>query len=257
MTDIRLVRETPIARVVLNRPAQRNAVTSLMWQALPGLVSEIAQDPAMRIAIMEGAGDAAFSAGADIAEMEAALGDPLRMKTMQDAVQVAQQTWAELALPTMAVIRGACTGGGCGLALACDLRLATPDSFLAIPPAKLGLVYSLADTRRLVELAGPALAKEILFTGRRVGADEALRLGLVNRIVAAEEIAATSQALALEISGNAQSSVRAAKRIVNLIAAGELAETRESRALYDESFSSADFREGAAAFRQKRPPRFP
>lgn len=257
MTDIRLVREAPIARVVLNRPAQRNAVTSRMWQALPGLVDEIARDPSIRIAIMEGTGDAAFSAGADIAEMEAALEDPPRLKAMQDAVQVAQQAWAGIALPTVAVIRGACTGGGCGLALACDLRLATPDSFLAIPPAKLGLVYSLADTRRLVELAGPALAKEILFTGRRVGADEALRIGLVNRIVAADEIAGIARALALEIAGNAQSSVRAAKRIVNLIAAGELAETAESRALYDESFTSTDFREGAAAFRQKRPPRFP
>jgi enoyl-CoA hydratase/carnithine racemase len=123
------------------------------------------------------------------------------------------------------VIRGACTGGGCGLALACDLRLASPDAFFAIPPAKLGLAYSLADTKRLQDLVGPSRAKEILFTGRRIGATEALALGLVNEIVAADALAARADALAREIAGNAANSVRAAKTVVAMISSGVLAET--------------------------------
>ena len=159
-------------------------------------------------------------------------------------------------IPTIAVIRGACTGGGCGLALACDLRLASPDAFFAIPPARLGIAYSLADTKRLQDLVGPARTKEILYTGRRIGAEEALAIGLINHIVAADGLAARAEDLAHEISGNARNSVRAAKRVSDLIAAGTLAETPESRGLYDASFESPEFAEGTRAFIEKRPPKF-
>jgi enoyl-CoA hydratase/carnithine racemase len=159
-------------------------------------------------------------------------------------------------MPTLAVIRGACTGGGCGLALACDLRLATPDAFFAIPPAKLGLAYSLADTKRLYDLVGPSRSKEILYTGRRILADEALSLGLVNEIVAAEALEERAVSLAGEIAENAGNSVRAAKAVVNMITTGVLTETSESRRYYDESFSSPEFLEGARAFIEKRRPRF-
>jgi enoyl-CoA hydratase/carnithine racemase len=154
------------------------------------------------------------------------------------------------------VIRGACTGGGCGLALCCDLRLATPDAFFAIPPARLGLAYSLADTKRLYDLVGPSRAKEILFTARRVDAAEALALGLVNEIVAADRLDAHAQALATRICANAGNSVRAAKTVVNMISAGTATETTASRRHYDESFGSAEFLEGARAFLEKREPRF-
>jgi len=168
----------------------------------------------------------------------------------------AQVAWERLPMPTLAVIRGACTGGGCGLALACDLRLATPDAFFAIPPAKLGLAYSLADTKRLHDLVGPSRAKEILYTGRRILAEEALSLGLINEIVAAEALEERAVSLAREIADNAGNSVRAAKAVVNMITAGVLAETPESRRYYDESFSSPEFLEGARAFMEKRRPRF-
>jgi enoyl-CoA hydratase/carnithine racemase len=161
------------------------------------------------------------------------------MREMQAAVQVAMEAWARVPIPTIAVIRGACTGGGCGLTLACDLRIATPDSFFAVPPARLGLVYSLADSRRLVDLVGPSRAKDILFTARRVDALEARALELVATIAA-----------------NAGHSVRSAKTIVNAIADGATAETADSRRLYDESFSSPEFAEGARAFLEKRAPRF-
>jgi enoyl-CoA hydratase/carnithine racemase len=154
------------------------------------------------------------------------------------------------------VIDGACAGGGCGLALASDLRLATPRSYFAIPPAKLGLVYSLADTRRLVAAVGAARAKEILFTGRRIAATEALAMGLVNELVEPDQLNERSVALAREIAASAQSTVLAAKQIVNAIVAGQTNESAETRALYDNSFASADFREGAAAFMEKRAPKF-
>ena len=246
----------PVARVTLDRPDKRNALSSAEWLGLRELAARIAADPAIRVVLLRGAGGVAFSAGADIGEMQRNLADPQRMRVMQQAVLDAQADWEAIPVPTLAVIRGACTGGGCGLALACDLRLASPDAFFAIPPAKLGLAYSLADTKRLQDLVGPSRAKEILYTGRRIGAEEALAIGLVNEVVAADALDARADALAREIAGNAANSVRAAKVVTGMIAAGTLRETPESRRFYDESFDSPEFAEGARAFMEKRPPRF-
>jgi enoyl-CoA hydratase/carnithine racemase len=256
MSDLVKDIHPPIARVTINRPDRRNAISSAMWQELAAIAVRLHDDPTIKIVVITGAGDAAFSAGADILEMQQGLADPPRMKVMQQAVLDAQVAWERLPIPTLAVIRGACTGGGCGLALACDLRLATPDAFFAIPPAKLGLAYSLADTKRLHDLVGPSRTKEILYTGRRILAEEALALGLINEIVAAEALDERAVTLAREIAGNASNSVRAAKAVVNMITAGVPAETAESRHYYDESFSSPEFLEGARAFMEKRRPRF-
>jgi len=256
MSDLVTDIHPPIARITINRPERRNAISSAMWQELEAIAARLNDDAAIKVVVITGAGDAAFSAGADILEMQQALSDPPRMKVMQQAVLDAQVAWERLPMPTLAVIRGACTGGGCGLALACDLRLATPDAFFAIPPAKLGLAYSLADTKRLHDLVGPSRAKEILYTGRRILAEEALSLGLINEIVAAEAFEERAVSLAREIADNAGNSVRAAKAVVNMITAGVLAETPESRRYYDESFSSPEFLEGARAFMEKRRPRF-
>ncbi len=256
MSDIQIESSPPLAWLILNRPERRNAVTSAMWQALPELAARIEADATLRVALLRGAGREAFSAGADIAEMQATLAHPERMRTMQAAVQVAQDAWARLSLPTIAVIHGACAGGGCGLALACDLRLAARDSFFAIPPAKLGLVYSLADTKRLVDLVGPSFAKEMLFTGRRVSAQEAYDCGLVNHLFPADELDDAAREFALGIAQNAQNSVRGAKRVVGALVDGAVAETPETLAWYDEAFATAEFAEGARAFLEKRRPRF-
>jgi enoyl-CoA hydratase/carnithine racemase len=246
----------PVAQVTLNRPDKRNAISHSMWQGLLELATELGKDPSIRVVLLKGAGTEAFSAGADISEMQANLADPARMKAMQDVVLDSQMAWEQMPIPTIALLRGACTGGGCGLALACDLRLATSDAFLAIPPAKLGLAYSLADSKRLYDLVGPSRAKEILYTGRRVGAEEALRLGLINEIVPADELDNRAHALAEDIARNAGNSVRAAKAVIDMLSAGVHAETAESRRYYDESFYSAEFREGAQAFLEKRKPQF-
>lgn len=256
MTELLTNIHPPVARVILNRPERRNAISSAMWQGLVDLAARLAGDASIKVALITGAGEAAFSAGADIAEMQKALADPPTMQRMQQVVLDAQAAWERLPIPTLAIIRGACTGGGCGLALACDMRLATPDAFFAIPPAKLGLAYSLADTKRLYDLVGPSRTKEILFTGRRVGAEEALELGMINEIVTAEALDDRAITLAREIAGNAGNSVRAAKAVVNMLADGVHAETPESKRFYDESFSSPEFLEGAQAFLEKRPPRF-
>lgn len=256
MTDIQIDLQSPVARVTLNRPDKRNAVSAAMWHELLALASRLPSTPGVKAVLLAGAGTQAFSAGADIAEMQQNLQHPERMREMQQVVQDAQEAWAAMPLPTIAVIRGACTGGGCGLALCCDLRLATPDAFFAIPPARLGLAYSLADTKRLYDLVGPSRAKEILFTARRVDAAEALALGLVNEVLAADRIDLQALALAARIGANAPNSVRAAKTVVNMISAGTATETAESRRHYDESFSSPEFLEGARAFLEKREPRF-
>ncbi len=256
MTDIRIDLKTPLAWVTLNRADKRNAVTGAMWAAMPAVCNELAAHSELRAALIRGAGDEAFSAGADIAEMHANVADPVKMRAMQDATQAGQEAWFNLPLPTIAVIRGACVGGGCGLAIASDLRLATPDAYFAITPARLGLAYSLTDTRRLVDLVGPARAKEILYTAGKFSANEALAMGLVNRIVPAEQIDAAAEALALEIAANAPNSLRIAKQLINGIARGERLETPESIALFNDSFRTPEFLEGAAAFQQKRRPKF-
>ena len=256
MTELLTDIHPPVARITLNRPDRRNAVSSQMWFGLLEIAARLASEPSIKVALITGAGDAAFSAGADIAEMRDGLADPPTLKRMQQAVLDAQAAWERLPIPTIAVIRGACTGGGCGLALACDVRLATRDAFFAIPPAKLGLAYSLADTKRLYDLVGPSRAKEILFTGRRVNAEEALALGMINEIAPSDALEDRALSLAREIAGNAGNSVRAAKAVVNMISDGVHAETPESKRYYDESFSSPEFLEGAQAFLEKRTPRF-
>ena len=256
MTDIRIDLKPPLAWVTLNRADKRNAVTGAMWAEMPAVCNELAAHSELRAALIRGAGDEAFSAGADIAEMHANVADSVKMRAMQDATQAGQEAWFNLPLPTIAVIRGACVGGGCGLAIASDLRLATLDAYFAITPAKLGLAYSLSDTRRLVDLVGPARAKEILYTASQFSADEALAMGLVNRIVPADQIDDAAEALALEIAANAPNSLRIAKRLINGIARGERLETPASIANFNDSFRTPEFLEGAAAFQQKRRPKF-
>ena len=256
MTDLIADIHAPIARVTINRPDKRNAITSAMWLELQRIAARIAAEPTLRVVLLAGAGENAFSAGADILEMQQTVADPDRMRVMQQAVLDAQAAWERLPVPTIALIRGACTGGGCGLALSCDLRLATPDAFLAIPPAKLGLAYSLADTKRLYDLVGPSRTKEILYTGRRINASEALALGLINEIVTADAIESRAATLSREIAANAANSVRSVKAVVQLLDAGTHAETAESLRYYTESFDSVEFAEGARAFMEKRPPKF-
>ena len=254
MTDISLRFEPPLARIVLNRPERRNAISRAMWRALPAIRAAIEARADMLVALVEGEGGH-FSAGADISEFDDVYRDPASTRDYGDAVQDGLRALIDLDRPTIAVLRGNAVGGGLGLALACDLRFCAADAYLAITPARLGLVYGHAETRRLVELVGPSRAKDLLFTGRRIETEEALAIGLIDRRVEAalhETVLGYARGLA-ELS---QASIRGGKRAVDAIAAGMRVETPAFRALAESAALGPDFAEGRAAFAEKRPAKF-
>jgi enoyl-CoA hydratase/carnithine racemase len=199
---------------------------------------------------------AAFSAGADIAEFEQVFADRHTAHDYNELVQQAIGRLERLGKPTIAAIGGNCVGGGCALAAACDLRFAAADARLGITPARLGLGYSLGDVRRLMALVGPARAKDLLYSARLVGAEEARALGLVDRVVPTAELVAVTVEYArslVALSGNTQAII---KRMARLVLDGVTEETPESRALRDAAVEHPDFAEGREAFLRKRRARF-
>ena len=253
--DIELAWNGPAATIVLNRPAKRNAMTLDMWRRMPDLVGEALAHGTTRLLVLRGNGGA-FSAGADIAEFPQAYASAEAAIANQKTIQAAMTAVEQCPLPTLAAIDGACYGGGCGLALACDLRFATTGASFAITPAKLGLVYGIDDTRRLAAAVGPSRAKDILFTGRALPATEALQMGLVNAIHAPQDLDAAVEHLAQSLGAVSAHSARATKRILAKLADGCLHDDDESRSMFADAFSGADFREGFAAFIERRPPKF-
>ena len=247
---------TAVAEIVLNRPGKRNALGAASWQALLDACAGLAADPTVRVVVVRGA-PPAFSAGADIAEFGEVFRDAAAAATYNDLVQAALGAVERLEMPTIAMIAGDCVGGGCGLALACDLRFAAEGARLGITPARLGLAYTLADTRRLVDLVGPARAKDILFSARLLGAAEAHRIGLIDRLLPDDGgLEAAVRDYAGALAANAAYSLRAIKRTVRMIAAGTRDDTPETRRWCDEAVEGPDFAEGWRAFLEKRRPVF-
>ena len=246
-----------IATLTVDRPQARNALTLACWRALPEIAAALGADPAVRGVLVRGAGERAFSGGADIAEFPEVYATAERARAYNDAVRAGQDALARLSRPVVAAVFGACVGGGCGLALASDLRFAAEGARFGIPPAKLGAAYSFADTKQLVELVGPARAKDILFSGRLLGAEEALRIGLCDRVLPEDALIGAAEDWLREVAGLSAVSVATAKRMVRAVQDGADAETPELRALFDAAFASADFAEGYAAFLEKRAPRYP
>jgi enoyl-CoA hydratase/carnithine racemase len=251
---LRLERDGAIGRLLIDRAAKRNAITQVMWQQLPALVEAAMADDAIRVLILAAAAPGAFCAGADIEEFAAGADDPDWRGANQAAIRRAQTVLARAAKPVIALIEGDCVGAGCGLAIACDIRVASPAARFGITPAKLGLVYPLHDTKLLVDLVGPGQAKRILFTAGLIDAGEAQRIGLVE--IMAEDAAAQTMALAEGIARVSAHSVRQSKAIVRRILDGQADDDAETAALFAEAFAGADFAEGVAAFRERRAPRF-
>jgi enoyl-CoA hydratase/carnithine racemase len=254
MTEISLLFEPPFARIILNRPERRNAITRAMWRALPAIRAGIEAREDLLVALVEGEG-AHFSAGADIAELGEVYRDAAATRDYGDAVQDGLKALMRLDRPTLAIIRGVAVGGGLGLALACDLRFCAADAHLAVTPAKLGLVYGHAETRRLAELVGPSRAKDLLFTARRIETDEALAIGLIDRRIETA-LQETALGYARGLAELSQASIRGCKRTVDAVAAGMSEETPAYRALTEAAALGPDFAEGRAAFAEKRAPRF-
>jgi len=255
MSDaLRLEREGPVARLMIDRAPKKNAFDQAMWEKLPELLAEAMRDPAVRVMILQSAAAGTFSAGADIAEFAAGARYSEWRRRNQAAIRRAQHELARAEKPTIALVEGACIGGGCGLAIACDLRVAAPAARFAITPARLGLVYSLHDTKLLVDLVGPSQAKRILFTGDQIDAAEALRIGLVDMV--AEDAPAAASALARSIAAASPHSVSASKKIIRRILNGQAEDDEETLRQFDAAFSGADFEEGVSAFLDKRKPEF-
>ena len=247
---LRMETAGPVATLTIDRPAKRNAMSFEMWSAIPGLLAAV-PDTA-RVLVVQG-GDH-FSAGADISEFETLRSDADGAARYGDAVHAAERAIALFDRPTLAVVNGVCVGGGCEIALACDMRIAADDARFGITPAKLGIVYNFTSTKRLVEAVGPAWARQILFTAEIIDAATALRIGLVNELV--DDPVARAVELAAVIASRSRVSVRGAKTIVDRIMAGQTEEDDAVRALYVESAASPDYAEGVRAFLEKRPPQF-
>jgi enoyl-CoA hydratase/carnithine racemase len=243
-----------IARLLIDRADKRNAMTQAMWEALPGLVETAMVDPSVRMLHVTSAHPAMFCAGADIGEFATASGDPVWRSRNQAAIRATQIALARAPKPTLAIVDGDAVGGGCGIAMACDLRIASPRARLGITPAKLGLVYPLHDTRLLVELVGPAQARRLLYSAQLVDAAEALRIGLVQMV--ADDLAGAVADFTAQVLAQSPASQRASKAIIQRIIEGAHDDDQGSTAGFDAAFQGADFAEGVAAFLQKRKPVF-
>lgn len=246
-----------VGRITFDNQEKRNALTFEMWTGLPVVLNDFAADQDVRVIVLAGAGGKAFSAGADISQFE-------KNRSSEDAVAVYNAAVAEATLalvgtrkPMIARIDGYCIGGGLGVAMCCDLRIAAADSRFAIPAAKLGLGYRLEGLKHLIDVVGPSAAMEILFTARQFDAEEAFAMGLVNRVLPPNELSAYVDDTAKRIADNAPLTVLAAKTVVR-----EAVKDPADRDLdlcqkvVDDCFASEDYAEGRKAFMEKRKPVF-
>jgi enoyl-CoA hydratase/carnithine racemase len=250
-------KEGHIGWITFNNPERRNAVSLEMWEALGVIVSDFQQDDNIRVIVLKGAGDKAFVSGADISEFEEKRNSPASEEEYAKKSALGSGMLYQLDKPLIAMIQGFCIGGGLAIALSADIRFATDDSKFGIPAAKLGLGYGYSGIKTLSDLVGPSHAKDILFTARFMGAEEALRIGLINRIVSRDELESTVRDYARMIANNAPLTVKTAKAAVReAIKDPEDRDLARIAKMVDECFDSKDYAEGRSAFMEKRKPVF-
>jgi enoyl-CoA hydratase/carnithine racemase len=246
-----------VGTITFNQPEKRNAMSIAMWDGLTAALDAFAADDEVRVVVLKGAGDKAFVSGADISQFEKNRSDADAQKDYDRLTSGGRARLAAVGKPVIAQIRGFCLGGGLGIAMTTDIRIASEDAQLGIPAAKLGLAYGFDMVRNLVALVGPIHARMILFTGERVGAREAERIGLVNKVVPNEALEGEVAKLAATLAGNAPLTIRAAK--IGVAAALKDPADRDMAAVQDAitaCFDSEDYREGRRAFMEKRKPAF-
>jgi len=257
-TDKMLSRkEGGVGIVTFNNPERHNAVSLDMWEATKRILDGFATDPDIRVVVLTGAGGKAFVSGADISKFESERASLEAARAYNAKSEGAYSSIYEFPKPTIAMIRGYCIGGGLGLATCCDLRICTDNSRFAVPAAKLGLGYGYVGLKRLVDIVGPAFAKEIFYTARQFDAQEAAVMGLVNRVVPNAELESAVKSITDMICANAPLTIKAVKFTVGEIAKDEsrrnVARTTE---MVEQCFVSRDYNEGRAAFMEKRKPAF-
>ena len=259
MTDkLLLEKDGPIGWIVFNQPEKRNAVSQEMWQLMPEYVNDLSKDDAIRVVILRGGGDKSFVSGADISQFKD------KRKNMADEEEYrrisarGQDSLTTLQKPLMAMIHGFCVGGGVGVALTCDIRIAADDARFGIPAARLGLGYHYRGMDKLMALVGPAYTKEIFFTARTdFSAQDAWRMGLVNQVVPRAELETFTRDYALKIAQNAPLTLRSAKETVNqLLRPAADRDLALLDKLIADCFNSQDYQEGVKAFGEKRRPQF-
>jgi len=252
--EINITRRDGIARVSLNRPSIRNAVTLAMWRELVEIFSRFAADKDLRAVILAGKGKD-FSVGADIFEFDKIRNDKQQSAEYELAVDGCSGAIAGLGKPVVAAVSGFCLGGGCHLALACDFRFADRSAVFGIPAAKLSIVYGIHSVQRLSALVGVANAKRILYTGDRYPAEQARSMGMVDEIH--DDVVLAAEQFVERLAANAPLSIAGAKFMLNGLAMGAGAlNIAAAQRLIDAASDSEDFKEGRRAFAEKRPPRF-
>jgi enoyl-CoA hydratase/carnithine racemase len=254
--DLLIERAGAIATLVLNRPQSHNAINMAMYTELPALISALDDDPTVKVVIVRGAGEKSFASGADISEFQEHRSNAAKAKNYNERVAAAEHAIESLQKPTIAMIHGYCIGGGAGLALACDMRFADTRAKFAITPGKLGLVYSLESTKRVVDLAGPSRANWILTSGLQIPAERALALGLFDELCEQGDLEKYTYEFAETVASRAQFSVRTGKAMVRRVVTGQVTDNAATIDLRNSSFDTDDFAEGVRAFIAKRPPLF-
>ena len=254
---ILLQRTAGVVTVSLHRPERHNAVNLGMWTALGRLMPVLAAAEQVDVVVLRGTPGGPFSAGADISEFKALRSRPADAERYGEAVAAGEGALLDFPKPTIALVQGWAIGGGTQLALACDLRICDETAQFAITPAKLGIVYSLASTGRLVDVVGASWAAWILLTGESLDAAAALRIGLVHEVTPAAEAELRAGALARLLATRARVSLTGAKALLGRVARGARTDDASTQDLYHRSYASAEYAEGVAAFLAKRPADFP
>ena len=250
--DVLFERRGAVAWLTFNRPQARNAMTFAMYDAIVRACDAVEADPSARVLVLRGAGDKAFVAGTDISQFRS-FTDSQHALDYEKRLDGVIGRLEAVARPTIAMVRGYAVGGGASIALACDLRLCSPDARFGIPIARtLGNCLSMNSYARLIDLIGPARAKELIFTARMIGADEAHAAGLVDEIVAPEALEERVTAVAEQIAGHAPLTIQVTKEAIRRVLLSRRAAHADDLIL--KAYLSEDFREGVAAFLEKRPP---
>jgi enoyl-CoA hydratase/carnithine racemase len=245
-----------VVTVELHQPERRNAISYAMWTALSRIMPVLATDDEVDAVVLRGTSGGPFSAGADISEFQTLRGTPEQAATYSAAVEGGEAALIDFPKPTIALIQGFAVGGGTQVAVACDLRIADTGSRFGVTPAKLGIVYALPSTARLVDVVGQPWASFFLLTGELVDAATALRIGLVHEVLPPDEVEARAYDLARLLTQRARVSQVGAKRLIARSVAGERQVDEAVQASYDASLTGPEYAEGVAAFLAKRAPDF-